>query len=332
MNKSIAKSRPQESISQLILPIAGLVLAIFFAVVSQSRPTGSEDTLFQFKGISVPYDIIVVTEEELHMLLELELSYLEAYMDKQPGSMAEDGDRVKLQYMISGQAPVTLEKYILGSGEFGEDFDEQLIGMYSGEEKTFSIRKEGVPESTQYTVTLLHIQSLSDSMTEEIAQTHYGCTASEAIAKLVRETEEERIWEYIYPLILENSAIVIPEAACELYVQSCFENLQQETAALGMSLEEYLQENEIDMETLRMQFTDSYVEMILFERLTKQEGKDFTTQDMHTYLERLSAQYKMSPDTILWEYGEDYIYYSMRLDYIKSLAVSSAVITYEEIS
>jgi trigger factor len=136
-------------------------------------------------------------------------------------------------------------------------FDEQLVGMLPGEEKTFDIAwPEDSPsmyagKNVRFQVTVHQIQAYQQpELTDEVAQSIGDYESAEALVESIRETmREERTegaesayLEEVLEKLIEMSELDYPPAAVELQIDQMMRNTDMQLRRMGMQgMQQYLQ-------------------------------------------------------------------------------------------
>ena len=185
-------------------------------------------TLGEYKGIEVTVDSTEVTEEDIeeriNEVLE-ENSTVEEITDR----TVADGDTVNLDYTgsIDGEVfdggSAEGDTLVIGSGEFIDDFEEQLIGAAVGEARTVEVTfpedyeeaYAGKDAVFEVTVNYIHGDTVTPELTDEFVQSVSDCETVDEYREQLRETlktEKEQTAETnkmndVWTAIVEGSEI-----------------------------------------------------------------------------------------------------------------------------
>lgn len=139
----LTKAMIEEKITPLILPEVSVesLNPFRFTAIITSFP---EITLEKWEDASVPKKKIVVSEKEKEKVID---ELRERFIERKPVDRpAKDGDFVEISFFGKTPDGVPLEgteskmhPVVLGKGQLLSDFEKELIGMKTGEEKTFTM-------------------------------------------------------------------------------------------------------------------------------------------------------------------------------------------------
>ncbi|MEM9840313.1 MAG: trigger factor [Pseudomonadota bacterium] len=177
---------------------ADLKYSMAVEVLPAIEPTGIDDLKLEKMVADIPEDEL---EEELKTLADQN----KTYEDKDEGAAAEDGDRVVIDFkgMIDGEAfdggsaeGVDLD---LGSGSFIPGFEEQLVGVKAGEEKTITVTfpedytaEHLAGKEAQFDVTVQGVKAAGETkIDDELAKT-IGFDDLEALRARIKEMVQGR--------------------------------------------------------------------------------------------------------------------------------------------
>jgi trigger factor len=201
-----------------------------------------------------------VKEEDIEKILthlrKQKAIFLEVNRAAQKGDLAEidfEGfvKKVRIDSMCSKHHPL-----VLGEGSLIPGFEEEIIGMRAGEEKTFKIKfpenyqiKEYAGQEAEFKIKLLilkeiQLPELDDNFAGSFGQKTLK-NLTEAIAKNLAEElkqkhiheVEERILDRVLPLV----KVEIPERLIDQEVERTIERYREQIKNQGLNFEGYLQ-------------------------------------------------------------------------------------------
>jgi len=254
-----------------------------------------EIELHHYKGLRLTKEIHQIADEEIEATIE-RLREENAVVEDIDGE-AEAGDTVvaDLQEVDAGGVPILghrLEnKQIkLGSGEYGKDFEDQLLGVKKGEERKVEKKEEGKPP--QYfsvrvkDVTRHNLPELSDEFAKDLG----NYESLEDLRKAVREylereyenrSRQNLVDGLIDALIAENPFEVPPqmiENSLNGYVEDLKKQLKQD----------------FDVESFREGQKPLVVRSIKWyliqKQLAKQENLKVSDEDVDAYIEKIAEE------------------------------------------
>lgn len=186
---------------------------------------------------------------------------------------AKSGDSVEIDFVVKvGNVPIengTSKKHplIIGRGVFIPGFEENLIGMKEGEEKTFELnfpaeyhKKDlaGKPATFEVKMNLVQ-ERQTPEIDDDFAKSLGKFENLEALKKNISEgleheqghkLEHERKGKYLDEIIKETK-VDVPETLIESEIDNLMQEFEQQIQSMGMSLDDYLDKLKKDKKELR---------------------------------------------------------------------------------
>ncbi len=308
--------RPEIDIEQME---KGKVL-IFKAIVTV-KP---EVKLGDYKGIEVTRQETEVTDEEIEEQLKDSQTAFAELVIKEEGEIVE-GDTVTLDFKgFSDGEPFEggeSENFDLeiGSGSFIPGFEEQMVGMKVGEEKSIEITfpeeyhaaelagKPAVFEVKVNEVKGKEIPELNDELAKEIDEEVE--TLEELRTKLKEKTAAEKLSaseialrDDLVDTASSNAEVDIPEVMINSEVERMMEEFGQRLEQQGMTLDLYFQFSGQDEEALRAQMQEDASKRVrvslTLEAIGKAEEIKVEEADIDAEIEKMSEQFGMPAEQI----------------------------------
>lgn len=228
-------------------------------------------TLGDYKGLTVDRVVTEITDEDVQTQIQDDLA-LSAEYNEISDRAAQEGDDVvfDLTTTVDGseQADLSGEEFEieLGSETIVDGFDEQIIGMKTGDTKefklTFPTPYDGVVDGKEavFTVTLKTLYEVSlpeynDDYVAEITGSEYTTTAQyEAATKKSMEESavtdaQSMACESALQLIIENSTFKdYPEELLESAKQTLESENQEFADAIGVDVSELFGDDDYDLD------------------------------------------------------------------------------------
>uniref|UniRef100_UPI002639F253 trigger factor n=1 Tax=Sporosarcina sp. TaxID=49982 RepID=UPI002639F253 len=248
---------------------------VVFTAVIALKP---EVKLGEYKGLEVTRQSTEVTDEEVDAQLEQRREGLAEMVVKEEGD-AKDGDTVTIDFegFADGEAfeGGKSENYDLeiGSGSFIPGFEEQVVGMKTGEEKEIEITfpeeyhaAELAGKPATFKVKVHEIKSkevpeLDDELAKEIDEE--VSSVEELRTKLKKEAEEVKkndsetaLRDDLVEQAASNAEMEIPQAMIDSETDRMMQDFEQRLQMQGMNLDLYFQFSGQDEQTLRDQMKD----------------------------------------------------------------------------
>ncbi len=296
-----------------------------FTVITQP-----EVTIKKYKGLKVAKDKVEVTKEEIeHELSHLLEQYTELVV-KEDGKV-EEGNVAIIDFegFKDGKAfdGGKGENYSLeiGSHTFIPGFEEQLIGMKTGEEKeinvTFPENYQAKDLAGKAVVFKVKVNEIKEKEERELDQDFFedlgmeGVDSKEKLEKEIKENlkaqkEMEAENKYIDALLSEickNVEVDIPEEMVDDQVHLMIHRFEDQLKMQGLSLDMYYQFTNTTHEDLHQQMEkEAYqhvLERLTLEEIIKLENVTVDDKEIDAELKSLSEKYGMKEEELLKSLG-----------------------------
>lgn len=283
-----------------------------------------EVQLGEYKGLEIEELETTVTDEDV----ELELKRLQekhAELIVVENGTVENGDTVVIDFegfvddvaFEGGKG----ENYPLeiGSGSFIPGFEEQLIGVSSGEAKDVNVSfpeeyhapdlagKPAVFKVTVHDIKRKQLPELDDEFAKDVNEEVETLDALKAdikekmIKNKTTEAEHHKR-DSLVEKAAENVTIDLPQAMIETEIDRMFEEFGQRLQAQGLNLEMYYQFSGQDKNAMRDQFkadAEKRVRINLtLEAIAAAENLEVTDEEVDAELEKMADLYKRSVDEL----------------------------------
>lgn len=307
-NDLFVVSRPEVDIKEI-----GKDKDLEFTITVYTKP---EVEVKDYKGLEIEKVSEEVTEEDLSKELEM-IQDKNARIITVEDSAVENKDIAVIDFegFLDGVAfeGGKAEKYELeiGSGSFIPGFEEQIIGMKVGEEKDITTKfpkeyhsaelagKETIFKIKLHEIKRKELPALDDEFAKDISEfdtfEDYKKSVMERLEKSKKGAAKAERENKVIEKLAEKVDANIPDSMVELEIDNMVKNFEQNLAYQGLSLEQYMQMLNMDMDALRAQFKDNALKDIkvrlALESVAKQENIEVTAEEIDTRLDELSAQY-----------------------------------------
>ena len=293
---------------------------IFTATVTV-RP---EVTLGDYKGLEISKQDTDVTDEEIEAQLTEQQTRLAELVVKEDSAIVE-GDTAVIDFegflgeeAFEGGAGEdhSLE---IGSGSFIPGFEEQLIGLKTGEQKDVVVTfpeeyhaaelagKEATFKVTVKEVKGKELPELNDELAKEIDSEVEGIDALRT--KLKEKTTEDKknaaeiaVKDELVEKAADNATIDIPQAMIDAEVDRMLNDFTQRLTSQGMNLDLYYQFSGQDEEALRTQMTEDAQKRVkvslTLEAISEAEGITASEEEINSEIEKMSGQFNMTAEQI----------------------------------
>lgn len=295
--------------------------ALIFKAVVTLKP---EVKLGDYKGLEVTRQETTVTDEEIEeQLAESQKAFAELVI-KEDGAI-ENGDTVKLDFegFANGEAfeGGKAEQYELeiGSNSFIPGFEEQMVGMTTGEEKDIEITfpeeyhaaelagQPAVFKVKVHEIKAKEIPALDDELAKEIDEEVESLEAlrtklKEKTADDKKSASETALRDDLVEAAARNAEIDIPEVMITSETDRMMDEFAQRLQQQGMNMELYFQFSGQNEEALREQMKDDALNRVrvslVLEAIGKAEAIVVNEEDINIELGKMSEQFGMEIEQI----------------------------------
>jgi trigger factor len=294
---------------------------LIFKATVQVKP---EVTLGDYKGLEVEDFDATVTDEDVAKELETLQSRQAELVVKEEGT-AELGDTVVLDFegFVDGEAfeggKAENHSLELGSGSFIPGFEEQLVGLATGESKDVEVSfpeeyhaaelagKPAVFKVTLHEIKGKELPALDDEFAKDVDEEVETLDAlKEKIRTRLEDSKkheaEHHLRDSVVEKAAENAQVEIPEVMVTNEVNRMLQEFEQRLQAQGMNLELYFQFSGQDENALREQMKEEAVNRVkvalTLEAIAKAENIEATDEDVNAELEKMAGMYNMTVDNI----------------------------------
>ena len=294
----------------------------------------------KYKGLNVQPEKVEVTEEEInHELGHLLEKYTELVTKD---GKVENGDIAIIDFegfkdgvaFDGGKG----ENYSLeiGSNTFIPGFEDQVIGMTTGEEKDLNVtfpKEYGVEElAGQPVIFKVKVNEIKTKEQRELDEDFFedlgmeGVNSEETLKEEIKKSisaqkEMDAENKYIDTLLEEiskNVEVDIPEEMVEDEVERLMKRFEEQMKMQGISLDLYYQFTNSKEEDLKNQLEkEAYTNVLyrlMLEEITTLEKIKVTEEETKAEAEKLAAKYQMEQEEFLKQFGGlDMIQYDLEM-------------------
>jgi trigger factor len=294
---------------------------LIFKATVQVKP---EVTLGDYKGLEVEDFDATVTDEDVAKELETLQSRQAELVVKEEGT-AELGDTVVLDFegFVDGEAfeggKAENHSLELGSGSFIPGFEEQLVGLATGESKDVEVSfpeeyhaaelagKPAVFKVTLHEIKGKELPALDDEFAKDVDDEVETLDAlKEKIRTRLEDSKkheaEHHLRDSLVEKAAENAQVEIPEVMVTSEVNRMLQEFEQRLQMQGMNLELYFQFSGQDENALREQMKEEAVNRVrvalTLEAIAKAENIEASDEDVNAELEKMAGMYNMTVENI----------------------------------
>ncbi|GIP60731.1 trigger factor [Paenibacillus woosongensis] len=282
-----------------------------------------EVTLGNYKGLEVPVEPVEVTEEEINQELE-RLQQRHAELVVIDEEAAQNGDTVVIDFDGSvdgvpfegGKA----ERYSLelGSGTFIPGFEEQVVGLATGDFKDVTVTfpetyhaedlagKEAVFKVKVHEIKRKQLPELDDEFAKDVSEFDTLAEYKEDLKKelLSRKEKDSKAARegIVVEKASENAEVEIPQSMVQSEVQNMVRDFDNRLRSQGMNLEMFLSFSGQSIEDLQEQMKADAEKRVrnnlVLEQIAKEENIVATEEEVNKELNDMAEAYKRTPEEI----------------------------------
>lgn len=282
-----------------------------------------EVKLGDYKGVEVPAQPVEVTEEELNQELE-RLQQRHAELVVIDEEAAQNGDTVVIDFDGSvdgvpfegGKA----ERYSLelGSGSFIPGFEDQVVGMATGDFKDVTVTfpetyhaedlagKEAVFKVKLHEIKRKQLPALDDEFAKDVSEFDTLDEYKEDLKKELSSRKEKEAKaareSVLVDKIGENAEVEIPEAMIQSELQNMVRDFDVRLRSQGMNLELFLNFSGQSIDDLKEQMKGDAEKRVrnnlVLEQIAKVENITASEEEVSQELLNMADAYKRTPDEI----------------------------------
>ena len=289
-------------------------------------PVYPEFEVKDYKGLKGKKIVKEATDEEINAEIDKLREQNVLVTPKENGAIEEHDIAVfDFKGMKDGVAfdGGTAENYELeiGSKQFIPGFEDQMIGMKAGEEKTINVTFPAEYQATdlagkevQFALKLHEIKrkelpEVNDDFVKDLNKENVNTvdelkkSIKENIEKTKEQTEKNRLADELIAQLVEKTNIVIPKAMVDASVKDevkDFENTVMQQ--YGMKMEDFKKIAQVNEEEFMKNITDRATkrlkETLILEQIVKQENLQASKEDIDNSLEDIAKANNMTVDEV----------------------------------
>ncbi len=291
--------------------------------------TKPEVKIKKYKNLGVKREVVKVSKEEINHEIEHLLDRYTELVTKD--GKVENGNIAVIDFtgfkdgvaFDGGKG----ENYSLeiGSNTFIPGFEEQLIGMKTGEEKEINVTfPEDYGEKSlagSPAVFKVKVNEIKEKQTRELDKDFFddlamdGVDSKETLEKEIKETikarkENDAENKYVDDLlakVAENTEVEIADEMIDEEVHRLIHRLEENLRMQGISLDMYYEFTKTTHEDMHKQMEGEARKNVLYrlilEELVKLEKVEVTLEDGEAEADKLALKYNMKKEDLLKEFG-----------------------------
>ncbi|MDJ0722304.1 MAG: trigger factor [Desulfobacterales bacterium] len=295
-----------------------------FDAVVEVRP---ELENLKIGGFKLKKTLYRPTEEELEAQIQMLRKNLAKMEPVEDDRAAAAGDVVLVDYEGSkdGQPFTETQKTTdfsmkIGDGLIHKDFDDQVVGMKSGDEKTFNVTFPGDYYNDKlagleiaFDVTLKEIRQevlpeIDDAMAKRLGKfeslDELRKQIEENLSKGYAKRQEQELHEQVFTALLDQQTFEVPDAMVAHELESIVSEAQQSFSYHNTSMEEL----GLTKEALEEKYRDTAVKQVrrhlLLGKIIEQENMELSDEDLEKGYADMAASFNQPVDMIKQFYAQ----------------------------
>lgn len=343
-NNIDAVSRPEIEIKQM-----GKGKDLIFTAVVQTKP---DVKLGKYKGIQLKKIEYNVTDEDI----EHELGHMadrNSRLVTVEDRAVENGDITVIDFegFVDGKAfeggKAENHELTIGSNTFIPGFEDQIIGMKTGEEKDINVKfpeeyfseelkgKDATFKVKLHEIKKKELPELNDDFAKDTSEFD---TLDELKKSIKEKLEEENANKVKYETedaavkaVVDSAEVEIPSGMIDTEIDNMVRDIETRLSYQGMKLEQYLSMMGKSMEDFRKEYEEqaktSVKTRLVLEAIVKAENIEPSDEDVNKKLKEMAAMYGKKEDELaLNEQFMNYIKDSLKNEAVVKFIIDNAKI------
>ncbi len=215
---------------------------------------------------------------------------------------------------------------IVGDGVFLPDFESALVGMKTGETKTFTLtfpvdyhQAEFANKMAEFTVTVHKIKAvvmpeINDELAKKSGDFKDLAALKTDIEKFHKEDIEkqelDRQKEAAITQLIGLTKVELPETLIEQEIEAMWHDFEHQLEQQHITVEDYLQKTDMTAEKLRKEWQEPARKRVIaglaLNAFRQKENIEATDQDVDAEIARLKALYPDDKENIKHKYSHDW--------------------------
>jgi trigger factor len=314
-------------------------------------------TLCNYSGLSADETYYEISDDDVEEEVESLLYEYAGYTEKET---AEEGDDVDVYMTGTADGDLIVDyseesgdtyDIILGFYEFGEEFDEALIGASAGDELSFSVTYEEdyvdddyAGKTVQYEVTVVAVREETiPELTEDFIVNTLGYESEEDMrSKLRAELEEYYNSDAAYNAKEDLIGQIVKNSEFSDYSEESYAGAKEDVASTyeqymdwfgASTVEEVYELLGVSDEDLEQEALEQVYRVIAVYAIAQEQGLDVTDEEYQAGLEEYAQSYtdyyeeEYTADDLVSMIGEETLRYWVLEDKVLDYLYDNAVIT-----
>ncbi|MDY2957561.1 trigger factor [Floccifex sp.] len=290
-------------------------------VLSFTCTVSPEVTLGDYKGLDIHKAEVNVTDEDVQAELEALQSRYADWVLKEEGQTAENGDQVVIDF-VGTKDGVPFEggagqeyPLELGSNTFIPGFEEQLVGVKSGDVKDVVVTfpedyneeslagQEAVFNVTVHDIKAKELPEINDELVQRLKQEgvetveQYKENKRTELVNRKEKQAEDEFENALMDQVTANAKVEIPEVMIQSEVDRMYRNFENQMQGSGFTAQQFLQatnQTEADLKANMVpEATKNVLSSLVLEAIIKQENIIASDEEAEEEYNKMAEQYQM---------------------------------------
>lgn len=275
--------------------------------------------LGEYKGIEVQRPQVTVTDEDI----DTQLKYLQesrASTEKVEGRGIQQDDIVvaEVSSQVEGEEKSSPRRSLIEVGSNVEGFDENILGMESGQRRTFAIRypedygdERLAGKNVEFDISVeaireRHVPELNDEFAKSLGEFETLADLREEIknrlTKSREESAESEVEEKIVNEIVARSKVCYPEVLVEHEMHHDIEDLMERLERQGLTIDQYLERTGRSRDDLLAEYREAAERRLrtglVLGEIIEKEGIEVSDEEVQAEVDRMIAESKASAEAV----------------------------------
>ncbi len=300
---------------------------LIFELVVTVKP---EVTLGEYMGIEIDKVEYNVTDKDVENELK-NVAEKNARIKTVEDRAVQNGDITTISYRgtiegVEFEGGTSDEhKLTIGSGEFIEGFESQLIGAKLNDEVKVNVtfpeeyfKEELSGKPAVFDVKILKIEEkelpvIDDEFAKDVSEfetlEEYKSSIRDNLEKEFKDKEEIEKEDKVLSKVISNATVDIPEVMIERQIDSLLHDFEHKLKHQGVDLETYLTYVGYSIEDLKEQFrekaTQNVKAQLVLEKIVSQEKIDVSEEEIKNEIEAIAKVYNVTEENFYDRFSEE---------------------------
>ncbi len=285
-----------------------------------------EVTLGEYKGLDIHKENVEVTDEEVDAELSRVQDRYADWVLREEGEAAENGDQVTIDFVGKQDGEVfeggSGDNYPLelGSNSFIPGFEEQLVGVKTGDVKDVNVTfpedyqatdlagKDAVFTCTVHDIKFKERPEVNDELIQQLKRDgvetveKFKEVTREELLKSKEDKAEQDFTNALLTKLTEDAKVEIPSVMIDNEVQNMYADFERQMQGSGFTAEQFFeatnQSKEDMLNQMRPDAENKVKGTLVLEAIVKAENIEISDEEAEKEYKEMSDLYSMEIDQI----------------------------------